>query len=247
MTPTPLFLARLCQIAYEEPMPLTGLVDEVEPFQAEGGGFAARSGENALLVFRGTQTVDDVLIDIHADMAPIATGYAHAGFYETASERLPAYTKALTAILSGGKVSKLFLTGHSLGGALATLAAQEIHYYTSQYAPEICSFGCPRVFDAGAAAAFDKLFPANYRFVNVKDPVPKVPIIFGGRLFKHCGERITLPHGWARYLWQGCPGWRWLWARLRYDYETALAVDIDSHHIDKYVENLSRGPTTQLG
>ena len=65
---------------------------------------------------------------------------------------------------------RIWLTGHSLGGALATLAAAHLGPETIQ---GLYTFGCPRVGDA----PFASVLPAQsyVRFVHRDDWVPTVP------------------------------------------------------------------------
>jgi pimeloyl-ACP methyl ester carboxylesterase len=77
----------------------------------------------------------------------------------------------------------VWVTGHSLGGALATLAAARL--YDAGIEPYVtCTFGAPRVLDPKAAAAY---LPRLYRFVNKGDLVPTVPTTF------------TLPWYWYQH------------------------------------------------
>jgi triacylglycerol lipase len=72
---------------------------------------------------------------------------------------------------------KIWITGHSLGAALATLAAARYSKAQGLY-----TFGSPRVGDQD----FKKVFNVNtYRFVNSSDIVTKVP---PSNMYRHVGE-----------------------------------------------------------
>lgn len=72
--------------------------------------------------------------------------------------------------------SPLFVTGHSLGGALATLSALHIHIAkTIPFEnPILYTFASPRVGNRQFARQFDKF--ECYRVVNSEDIVPVVPL-----------------------------------------------------------------------
>jgi hypothetical protein len=69
----------------------------------------------------------------------------------------------------------LWLTGHSLGGALALLAAWRFQRrFVSVH--QVYTFGAPMIGNTVAAAAFDgELARKVYRYVNEADLVPKLP------------------------------------------------------------------------
>lgn len=89
-------------------------------------------------------------------------------------------TKTVCKILLDNPNAKVFITGHSLGGALATLYATMLHCsgeteMTSKIAA-IYTFGQPRVGDIGFANyARRKLDSLYYRVVYCNDLVPRVP------------------------------------------------------------------------
>ena len=72
---------------------------------------------------------------------------------------------------------KILVTGHSLGGALASIAAATISYNECASAEDIklITFGQPRVGNSEYAASMDKLVPNTLRVVNGRDPVVQVP------------------------------------------------------------------------
>jgi len=69
----------------------------------------------------------------------------------------------------------IWLTGHSLGGALALYAAWLLK---RRFIPvhEVCTFGAPMIGNRAACDAFNKEFAGRiFRYVNGRDPVPKLP------------------------------------------------------------------------
>ncbi|BAZ12571.1 lipase class 3 [Calothrix sp. NIES-4071] len=72
--------------------------------------------------------------------------------------------------------SRVFVTGHSLGGALATIATLHIHLSERIpiKSPILYSFASPRVGDMNFARNFDNL--ECYRIANSEDIVPKIPM-----------------------------------------------------------------------
>ncbi|EYC23663.1 hypothetical protein Y032_0015g2771 [Ancylostoma ceylanicum] len=72
---------------------------------------------------------------------------------------------------------KVVFTGHSLGGALATVAAARAAREGLRPGEEILvyTFGAPRVGDTIFAANFNKIIPNCYRVVFRQDIVPHLP------------------------------------------------------------------------
>jgi triacylglycerol lipase len=77
------------------------------------------------------------------------------------------------------KRPQIYVTGHSLGGALATLAAQHVadligkNIISAQH-PILYTFASPRVFDASFANGYST---ETYRIFNSEDIVPKIPLL----------------------------------------------------------------------
>jgi hypothetical protein len=87
----------------------------------------------------------------------------------------------------------LWLTGHSLGGALALLAGWRLK---RKFVPvhQIYTFGGPMVGNEEVAQAFQREFPDKvFRYVNGPDPVPKLPTVsLIANHYVHCGHEVAL-------------------------------------------------------
>ncbi|UCH40848.1 MAG: lipase family protein, partial [Gammaproteobacteria bacterium] len=127
--------------------------------------------ERLILAFRGTETDSfrDIKTDAKAVSVADATGRAHKGFIEAYEEVAGEIEKFLSSSKScAGR--PLYLTGHSLGGALATIAARKIQHGGGIAA--CFTFGSPRVGDENW---LDGMKTPLYRIVNAADAVTMLP------------------------------------------------------------------------
>lgn len=149
-------------------------------------GFWTANADHVVLAFCGTSDVRDWLTNIRFAMVPELGGKAHRGFCEALDAIWSIFFTKLKTHTDAGR--KLWITGHSLGGALATLAARRLP--TSMKPVGVYTFGQPRVGDTAYAKKY-KL--KHHRFVNNKDIVPTVPSrfipgAFPPAFYTHCGE-----------------------------------------------------------
>jgi triacylglycerol lipase len=87
----------------------------------------------------------------------------------------------------------VWITGHSLGGALALLAAWRLQQNFIAI-HQICTFGAPMIGNDAAAAAFHKEFPQRvYRYVDSADIVPKLPTVsLFSNAYHHCEREVVV-------------------------------------------------------
>lgn len=170
---------------------------------SSGGGFRwdlyrtrtpSEGRPSVVVAFRGTETahghlVSNILADARAELAPEAMNNldvaVHRGFSEALGTVWTSRTpeKSLREILKAAAVRsprqpRVWFTGHSLGGAMATLAA----YRAQRAFPDldvagVVTYGAPRVGDLRFAQSYDALGlgTKTVRFVLGIDPVPHLP------------------------------------------------------------------------
>eukprot|EP00300_Choanocystis_sp_HF-7_P000262 c10225_g1_i2.p1 GENE.c10225_g1_i2~~c10225_g1_i2.p1 ORF type:complete len:358 (+),score=42.77 c10225_g1_i2:386-1459(+) len=105
-------------------------------------------------------------------------GSVHVGFLEALQSTRSLLDRSIQqALAMCPSPPTVVFTGHSLGGAVATLAAMDAAASGSISAPLCYTFGCPQVGDAAFVARFNSLvpWPQSWRFVHHTDPVPKLP------------------------------------------------------------------------
>ena len=176
----------------------------------------ATSSEAIVVAFRGTQAPhfrQDVVFDfisptlasgqnwltnLETELVPFAThagrrpGLVHAGFLDAFTKLQSGVNSALQELLAE-RPRPVWYAGHSLGGALATLAAAWFGNGTGLYV-----FGCPRVGDDKFVAEFPQC-TSVWRFCNSGDPVALVPPrsnlvarVWSGAAYLHAGTAIWL-------------------------------------------------------
>jgi hypothetical protein len=128
-------------------------------------------GDNLILAFRGTEptSVQDIRSDAKGFKTPCETGgYIHQGFkeaYELVASQIQARLDQ-----DDCKDKLLFITGHSLGGSLATIATKSLNHQGKIAA--CYTFGCPRV---GDIEWIGTIKDPVYRVVNAADAVTMLP------------------------------------------------------------------------
>jgi triacylglycerol lipase len=119
----------------------------------------------------------------------------HKGFLEALDMVWEPLLAAVNAALKR-KERPLWVTGHSLGGALALLAAWRLQrsFIAVQ---EIITFGAPMIGNQAAAQALEQDFSGKiFRFVDFEDVVPHLPSVsLVANAYMHCQNEIGLTAG----------------------------------------------------
>jgi len=161
-------------------------MDWAQFFRLEDTEALVTYNKNALILsFRGTSSVQDFLTDAKIKLIadPFGKGRIHEGF-ETGLDKI--WKEVWYVIGRKRRNRTIWITGHSLGGALAVTAAARLEFEKNQRIDGLYTFGQPRAGDPAFVDACDKKFGDRYyRFVHNKDIVPRVPTRMMG--FEHTG------------------------------------------------------------
>ena len=140
-------------------------------------GFVATKGEDAYVVIRGTLTPLEWLDDATILPIPFAPNWGNTtqGFKGIYSQLSVAINEAIGGIKNTEAFKNLYVTGHSLGAALAHLAAADI-YIKLQISPISYTLAGPRTGDPAFATAFARAGLRTWRIFNTEDLVPTLPL-----------------------------------------------------------------------
>jgi len=149
------------------------------------GTLNARDAMNALDVKLCGVRIDDFGKWVMTKDASEINMRIHTGFLK----QYLAVRKKLFEALHEHKGDDIIVTGHSLGGALATLAALDLK--SKKYNIHTVTFGAPRVGDFQFAEHFQKIVNSDktFRIFKDKDPIPQ---IFISPQYFHVGKSLLL-------------------------------------------------------
>jgi triacylglycerol lipase len=150
-------------------------------------GYVASQGDVAVIAFRGTNmtSFSDWATNVTSGQQSFHGQQFHRGFVDAYLALKPRIVRLLNDL----KPKHLWITGHSLGGALAVVASVDLKQQY-HYEPQIVTFGQPRVTDSSGAIWLDSQFGDRYaRFVNGSDIIPNlpptIPLVFQ---YAHAGD-----------------------------------------------------------
>lgn len=193
-----------------------------------------------VICFRGTPQLDrraiiSYISTIHKKVT--YNGCIHRRFYK-AFTAVQNDMKSYISILPTNSTTKIICTGHSLGAAIATVAAKELE------ADELYTFGSPRVGNKTYVEYLHKSNITPYRYVNNNDIITALPFAFMG--YHHFGDAIYFNH-YGRIREQSI--WQLLKDRVRgsvkFLYKKEAYDSLFDHKIVKYREKLENNVSTQ--
>lgn len=188
---------------------------EVRPFDLRRGkevdtqGYVAANSQQMVVAFRGTESRPDWITNVQAAKDPGPWGRVHEGFQDAF---------LVCALLIGKMIGEMrrgrdiWITGHSLGGALAVLLAATLEENGIE-AAGLYTYGAPRVGNSTFARRLNQALKGkpHYRVVNGGDIVPHLP---SELRFDHAGRRRILVDGTIRddsRTWRGLKEATWGW------------------------------------
>jgi triacylglycerol lipase len=140
-------------------------------------GFVGTKGTDAYVIIRGTLTPLEWLEDGTILPVPFAPNWGNTtqGFKGIYSQLSSTINQAIQPLKAANAFAALYVAGHSLGAALAHLAAADI-YIQQGISPISYTLAGPRTGDPAFAAAFDQAGLKTWRIFNTEDIVPTLPL-----------------------------------------------------------------------
>jgi len=145
-----------------------------------------------VIAFRGTDEAADWLDNVNALSVDHALGEVHRGFQAALMDIWPQMKSTIRAFQPPGDSPRLpiWITGHSLGGALAVLAAAQLIDEDSPFYG-VYTFGQPRVGDRTFSRIYNvEAASRTYRFQNNNDIVTRIPARVMG--YSHVGKFVYI-------------------------------------------------------
>ena len=240
-----LWLGKIADLAYEkitkvnESLPGWKIIPLANP-KTDTEGFIAGNNDLIVISFRGTEAdeIKDWLIDLDAEMVDGPTGKVHQGFHDAVSSIWEELVAALGQLQHHDKT--LWITGHSLGGAVALLSSARLlkeEVVTS--ISGIYTFGQPRTGDQEFASWLDGIMKTRtFRLVNNNDIVPHLP---PPPLYKHAGTFLYFDSDEKIQTGEGF--WQCLKERMEISAKNLLdnnfvPAEIENHFMSNYLKQL---------
>lgn len=205
--------ARLCEEIYRD---FSGLrfsaYPDVEPtfIESQDQGFTDTqavvlnklSSDRLYLVFRGSDKSIDWMnnVQFRQQIYPYGDSTTDVRFHQGFMTAYFAVRDRLLETLSTFTGQQVVVTGHSLGGALATIAALDLQYNFGRANDLnfiVNTFGAPRVGNQAQVESYNRRVPNSQRFIYGWDVVTRVPREWQG--FAHVDQAIQLG---SRFTWR---------------------------------------------
>lgn len=148
-------------------------------------GYVAVDESRGEIVFsvRGSSNVRNWISNLNFDLVDSSLtdgAKVHDGFDQAWGEMAEGVGNAINDALSDYPDYRLIATGHSLGGAVATLGAAQLR--NDGHAIDLYTYGSPRVGNDAIADYVSDQDGPEWRITHLDDPVPRLPpITFGYR------------------------------------------------------------------
>lgn len=115
------------------------------------------------------------MVKVHTDLCKKC--HIHGGFWKAWNDVEKVSFKSVEVVMRQNLDYWFAITGYSLGGAIAILAAADFRRWKPYYAEntELFTFGSPRIDNMKAAEFLTLQSTKSYRVTAIADPVSRLP------------------------------------------------------------------------
>lgn len=211
------------------------LIDSDPKYNTQAYLWLSRSHRTLFITFRGTHCWTDVKHDLDYRIVPLnpesPAVQVHAGFRHKLSSVIDELIEM--TVLHQDLFDNVVVSGHSLGAALASLAAPFIGETHPEKTVSCYTFGSPRVGNAAFVQWFNANVDVSLRLVNDFDPVQSLP--FEGQ-YEHVSHAISFSEDGQVSKVPDAPVNKRFWNALEdLDFDRFLA----DHRMDTYIVRIN--------
>jgi hypothetical protein len=144
--------------------------------------------DKLIIVYQGTYDMNEVIADLDIKQVKMNDYYPniliHEGFKNAFLSSKDTVIKNAYDYSKIYPNNKIYITGHSLGASVATLAAVYLKDKYEMNNLYCVSFGCPKIGNKEFTEYVDKHLKNNIQFINNEDIVPTLPPLPNYKLLK---------------------------------------------------------------
>jgi len=168
-----IYSARLCRFSYKR-----------------NDYFLIHQNKTIDICFRGTKNLYDIYINLNIFPKSFIKDdiKVHRGFlYKYLSIRNSIINET-NEIISKYDIDDIYISGHSSGGALATIASLDFYYLYPRQIIKTITFGSPKMANKAFAEEYKRCINNSIRIINKNDIIPYLPI----NIYQHIEEPFIL-------------------------------------------------------
>lgn len=136
-------------------------------------GFYMKHKDKHIISISGTTTLSDVYISMNTELIHVMEGRFHKGYFDYALTILP----QIINIIQTYSIQTLYLTGHSMGGAVISILSYLISYNFQTINIHVYTFGVPKYTTKTMNQYFKSKQINIIHYLNEADPVIYKPLI----------------------------------------------------------------------
>lgn len=157
----------------------------------------SHSMKKIILAYRGTTSTKQLIDEFATVLGKFKVSNKIGGeiqkYFSNANDQLyPCAKRSLTDLVNQYPAYNVIITGHSLGGAVASIAAAELVFdnVIDNEVTTLYTFGMPRPGNREYAISHDKYISKSWRVVHFRDAVAMIPTktVFEGSPYHHQRE-----------------------------------------------------------
>jgi len=180
------YCTELCKLSYSNNRKKSLLISNVN---TDCQCYIDFSDINVFITFRGTTSLDDWKHDVDTrTVNPKDNIRIHKGFYD----QYMSVKNQIYGAIRNIYIANIYISGHSLGGALAYVCAVDIHLATKNPNINVLTIGSPRPGNKDFANYFNINIKHSVRYKNKGDIITKMPL---RSKFNHVHSSICLEEG----------------------------------------------------